>query len=80
MSKSFEKFVGKYITISVKFFAEGSSREEYIQGILVSSEKDILTIEQCIPFSNLFIEKAKIIRIERKIHLNSTSQKTIKFF
>lgn len=80
MNEHLHKFIGKPVTVIVKLFIDGSSKEEYIQGVLKNVEDDILTVEQHIPFCNLFLKDAETIKVERKIDIKRTIQNGIKIF
>ena len=80
MNEHLHKFIGKYVTVIVKLFVDGSSKEEYVQGILKGVENEILIVEQHVPFCNLFIKDAETIKIERKINVQNTIHNGIKLF
>jgi len=80
MNENLKRFIGKPISVSVKFIVDGSLREEYIQGILKAVESDTITINQHIPFSNLFIKDAETNVFERFVEIQSLSSNGIKTF
>ena len=81
MNEYLHRFIGKHVTVIVKLIIDNNSKEEYIQGILKNVEDDILTIEQHVPFCNLFVNDAETIKIERTINTqNIISPNGIKVF
>ena len=80
MNDNLKRFIGKPISISVKLFVDGSSREEYIQGILKEVNNDILVINQHIPFCNLFIKGTETTVFERVVKIQNISSNGIKTF
>lgn len=71
MNENLKSFIGKPVTLVVKLFIDNSIKEEYVQGILKDVDRDILTVEQHIPFCNLFVKDAKTSFLEREIPINS---------
>lgn len=74
MNEHLHKFIGKPVTVIVKLFVDGSSKEEYVQGILTGVDNDVFIIEQHIPFCNLFVKGAETMKIERKINIHNTKK------
>lgn len=80
MNEYLKNHIGKYITVGVNFMANGSKREEYVQGKLKDVKDDILIIDQYIPFSNLFNKELETIKLTREINIQKTIPETIKIF
>ncbi len=80
MNDNLKKIIDKPITVTSKFIVDGYSKDDYIQGILIAVENDILIIQQHIPFCNLFFEGEETISVERKIHIQNINSDGIKNF
>lgn len=71
MSGVLKDSIGKFITVKVKFIIDNSQNFEYIQGILKEVNGNNMTIDQHIPFCNLFIKDAKTLSVDRIVSVNS---------
>ena len=70
----FEKKIGEIVTYKVPFYDKesGKNYDEYIQGILISvdSEKEVIFVEQHIPFVNLIL-KGETQTLSREIAITN---------